>query len=59
MQDKSGQFFLLEVNTIPGLTGTSLVPKAAEHVGLSFEALVLKLLSLTLVDAPSQTAKVG
>jgi D-alanine-D-alanine ligase len=37
---------LLEVNTIPGFTDHSLLPKAAERVGMTFDALVGKLLSL-------------
>ncbi|MFQ6673646.1 MAG: D-alanine--D-alanine ligase [Fidelibacterota bacterium] len=34
------EFFCLEVNTLPGFTGTSLVPKAAMAVGISFDDLV-------------------
>lgn len=34
------QFYLLEVNTHPGFTPTSLVPKIAKHVGISFEEIV-------------------
>jgi D-alanine-D-alanine ligase len=37
---KSGDLILLEVNTQPGMTGTSLVPELAAHAGLSLEALV-------------------
>jgi len=39
---------LLEVNTIPGFTDHSLLPKAAQQVGISFDALVSKLLSLAM-----------
>jgi D-alanine-D-alanine ligase len=35
-----GEFYLLEVNTHPGFTATSLVPKIAKHVGISFEEIV-------------------
>lgn len=38
--------YVLEVNTIPGLTATSLLPKAARAVGIEFADLCLKLLSL-------------
>ena len=38
--DGSGELVLLEVNTQPGMTATSLVPEMAAHAGLSFEALV-------------------
>ena len=34
------KFYLLEVNTHPGFTPTSLVPKIAKHVGISFEEIV-------------------
>jgi D-alanine-D-alanine ligase len=36
--------FFLEVNTLPGMTNTSLVPKAAKAAGISFEDLVEKIL---------------
>jgi D-alanine-D-alanine ligase len=35
------EFYMLEVNTQPGLTPTSLVPEQAAHVGMNFENLVL------------------
>ena len=38
-----GRLDILEVNTIPGMTATSLLPDAARHVGISFEELVLRL----------------
>ncbi len=34
------KFYLLEVNTHPGFTATSLVPKIAKHIGISFEEIV-------------------
>ena len=37
-------FYLLEINTIPGMTETSLLPKAARCAGISFEALILKII---------------
>lgn len=39
-----GELFILEVNTIPGMTATSLVPKEAAVLGLSFADLVERLL---------------
>jgi D-alanine-D-alanine ligase len=39
------QLFCLEVNTIPGMTETSLLPKAAGAVGISFPELVLRILA--------------
>lgn len=44
MRDKDGVFYLLEVNTVPGMTDHSLVPMAAKQAGLSFEDLLLKIL---------------
>jgi D-alanine-D-alanine ligase len=38
--DPRGKAWLLEVNTIPGMTETSLLPKAAEEAGMSFDDLV-------------------
>jgi len=42
--DQTGKPWLLELNTSPGMTGHSLVPMAARAVGISFEALCLKIL---------------
>ncbi|MFB9867588.1 D-alanine--D-alanine ligase [Vreelandella sulfidaeris] len=44
MRDSDGQFWLLEVNTVPGMTDHSLVPQAAAHAGISFDDLVLTIL---------------
>ena len=44
MRDAEGTFWLLEVNTIPGMTDHSLVPMAAAAAGLSFEELVWRIL---------------
>lgn len=43
--------WVLEANAIPGLTDTSLMPQAAEAAGLSFEALVERILDLALKPA--------
>lgn len=48
MRDGEGRFWLIEVNTSPGMTDHSLVPQAAAHVGIDFEALVLRILATTL-----------
>jgi len=45
MRDRSsGKFYLLEVNTAPGMTSHSLVPKAARQVGIGFEGLCWRIL---------------
>ena len=49
MVSESGNEFILEVNTVPGLTPTSLLPKIADHAGISFgELCELMLASATL-----------
>lgn len=49
LMDGAGQPYLLEINTVPGMTDHSLVPMAARHAGMNFEQLVLKILDLTHV----------
>jgi D-alanine-D-alanine ligase len=44
MRDEAGSFWLLEVNTAPGMTSHSLVPMAARAAGMDFDALVLRIL---------------
>ena len=44
MQDNNGTFWLIEVNTIPGMTDHSLVPMAAKAHGLSFSDLTVEIL---------------
>jgi D-alanine-D-alanine ligase len=48
MKDKDGGNWLLEVNTTPGMTGHSLVPKAALAAGISFNELVWRLLETSM-----------
>lgn len=50
MRDQDGNFWLLEVNTVPGMTSHSLVPKAAHAVGYSFDDLCLAILEQTLAQ---------
>lgn len=44
MRDSKGRFWLLEVNTIPGMTSHSLVPMAAKAAGLEFDDLLIEIL---------------
>ncbi len=44
MRDKQGKFWLLEVNTIPGMMSHSLVPKSAAEAGMNFQQLVIEIL---------------
>ena len=48
MRDNNNNWYLLEVNTVPGMTKTSLVPKAAKEAGISFEKLVVNILTQTI-----------
>jgi D-alanine-D-alanine ligase len=43
--DESGQPWLIEANTVPGMTDHSLVPMAAKTAGINFEELVLRILA--------------
>jgi D-alanine-D-alanine ligase len=52
IEDGSGEPLVLEVNAIPGLTETSLLPMAAEASGISFDELIAKLLDLALTANP-------
>ena len=49
--DGQGQPWLLEVNTVPGMTDHSLVPMAARATGVNFEALVWRILETSLSRA--------
>jgi D-alanine-D-alanine ligase len=46
--DPDGNHFLLEANTLPGMTATSLVPKAVKHLGIGYEELCDRILRLSL-----------
>lgn len=46
--DDEGELWFLELNTLPGMTETSLLPKAAQAVGLSFDDLTLAILEAAL-----------
>lgn len=48
MRDRDGNNYLLEVNTAPGMTSHSLVPKAARQVGIGFEELCWRVLETSL-----------
>ena len=53
MRDRAGRNYLLEVNTTPGMTSHSLVPKAAAQVGIDFRMLCWRILETSLArEAP-------
>ncbi len=51
MIDEAGSMWLIEVNTVPGMTDHSLVPMSAKAQGISFDDLVWKILQQTLEHA--------
>ncbi len=48
--DERGRPQLIEVNTIPGMTATSLLPKSAAAAGIGFDELVLRILTAARLD---------
>ena len=46
IMDKKGKFYLIEVNTIPGMTGHSLFPLAAKYSGMTFNTVVEEIVKL-------------
>jgi D-alanine-D-alanine ligase len=52
MMDKAGKPYLLEVNTVPGMTDHSLVPMAAKALGINFEQLVWQVLETSFTRTP-------
>ena len=51
MTDLKGRFYVLEVNTVPGMTSHSLVPMAAKAAGMRFESLVLAILKESVYES--------
>jgi D-alanine-D-alanine ligase len=51
LEASTGELYVLEVNPIPGLTETSLLPLAAEAAGISFDELVERVLAAVVVPA--------
>ena len=48
IKDEKGNFWVLETNTVPGLTETSLLPDAGRAAGMSFSQLCQRLVELAL-----------
>jgi D-alanine-D-alanine ligase len=59
LMDEVGNHFFLELNTNPGMTDHSLVPMAAKAAGISFDELVMKILSMTLEVPKKDIEHVG
>ncbi len=56
MLDDQNQPWLIELNTVPGLTSHSLVPMAAKQSGMSFEQLVMAIINAEKIieSAPNE-----
>lgn len=54
--DKSGNPFVLEINTLPGFTETSLFPKSASKAGITFEKIIETLVEEASLDYSAGTA---
>jgi len=59
LMDEAGKHYFLELNTSPGMTDHSLVPMAAKAAGISFDALVISILEMTLVTENVEVTNVG
>ena len=46
--DTNGTPYFIEINTLPGMTSTSLLPKSLASVGISFESLISKIVKLSM-----------
>ena len=55
LREKDGEFHLLELNTIPGLTEHSFVPSALNAVGMSYDDMLLKILQAEVEDIKDET----
>jgi len=48
--DKKGNYYFLEINTLPGMTSTSLIPKAAKIANLNFDKLINTIVNIAIID---------
>ncbi len=46
--NEDGDIYCLEINTLPGMTGTSLLPQEAAAVGMSYDELTKKIIEISL-----------
>ena len=59
MRERDGTPWVIEINTVPGMTGHSLVPMAAKAAGMDFDELVLRILARTLDTREQPVAASG
>ena len=55
----SGEFYCLEVNTVPGMTSLSLAPMAAQAAGIGFDELISRIVTLAISRSGSDPPKAG
>ncbi len=55
VQDHQGKFWILEVNTVPGMTSHSLVPMSAKAQGIEFDDLVVNILAMACPERMQKT----
>jgi D-alanine-D-alanine ligase len=55
--DRKFRPFVLEINTLPGMTETSLLPKAAQDAGIGYDDLVEKILASALKKSPEKRGR--
>ena len=48
--DKKGNHYFLEINSLPGMTSTSLLPMAAKNAGVNFDKLIEIILNMAILD---------
>jgi D-alanine-D-alanine ligase len=48
LQDKNSKFYVIEVNTVPGMTSHSNVPKSGSFLGLNYNEVVKKIIDASL-----------
>ena len=48
IQDKKGNFYVIEINTVPGMTSHSNVPKSGSLLGLTYNEVVQKIIDASL-----------
>jgi D-alanine-D-alanine ligase len=51
LEESTDQLYVLEVNAIPGLTETSLLPQAADAAGIGFDELIGRVVEMALQPA--------
>lgn len=54
--DADNKAWLIEVNTIPGMTSHSLVPMAAKQIGMSFEQLAVQILATSMTQSKQESS---